>query len=119
MSFLLKPMTITEPRFYHWGEKISAFTADDRLVMSFGSPVANVPFTIEELQNFVCTLEQAIDDEPNFRQRMALNTIKIIFQSSLKIAQRDYEEIIEKAPVGADLEEYMLSYARAVKAGAF
>jgi len=116
-----KQMTVASPSFYRWGsnKELSAFTADNRLVMSMGSPIANVFITVAELQSFVCTLEQAIDDEPNAGQRFALSTIKIIFQASLKQAQKDYEKIVEEAPAGADLEEYMLSYARAVKAGAF
>ncbi len=111
-------MTVSSPTFYHWGDKLSAFTADNRLVMSMGSPLANVPITIAELQSFVCTLEQAIEDEPNTRQRVALGTIKIIFEASLRQAENDYAEIIKTAPTGTDLEEYMLSYARAVKGGA-
>lgn len=117
MSFRFKPMTTTAPKFYHWGEKLSAFTSDNRLVMSFGSPITHIPFNIAELQGFVCTLEQAIDDEPNAKQRIALGAIKIIFEASLKIAKRDHEEIVSNAPVGADLEEYMLNYANAVKNG--
>ena len=115
MSFLFQQMTAS---FYHWGEKLSAFTSDNRLVMSFGSPIASVPITVKELQDFVCALEQAIDDEPNCKQRIALGSIKHIFQASLKQAQKDHERIIEEAPTGADLEEYMLSYARAIKEGA-
>ena len=115
MSFLFQQMTAS---FYHWGEKLSAFTSDNRLVMSFGSPIASVPITVKELQDFVCVLEQAIDDEPNCKQRIALGSIKHIFQASLKQAQKDHERIIEEAPTGADLEEYMLSYASAIKEGA-
>jgi len=120
MPFRFKQMTVASPSFYRWGlnKELSAFTADNRLVMSFGSPIANVPITVAELQSFVCTLEQAIDDEPNVKQRIALGSIKHIFQASLKQAQKDYEKIVEEAPTGADLEEYMLSYARAIKEGA-
>jgi len=112
-------MTTASPSFYRWGlnKELSAFTSDNRLVMSFGSPIASVPITVKELQDFVCTLEQAIDDEPNIKQRIAFGSIKHIFQASLKQAQKDYESIVEEAPTGTDLEEYMLSYARAVKEG--
>lgn len=113
MSFRFKKMTA---KFYHWGEKLSAFS-DDRLVMSFGSPIASVPITVKELQDFVCTLEQAIDDEPNVKQRIALGSIKHIFQASLKQAQRDHETILREAPTGSDLEEYMMNYANAIKNG--
>ena len=121
MPFLFKAMTTASPSFYRWGsnEELSVFTADNRLVMSLGSPIANVPITIAELQNFVCTLEQAIDDEPNIKQCLALGSIKHIFQASLKQAQKDHEQIVKEAPTGADLEEYMLSYSRAIKEGAF
>ena len=113
MSFRFKKMTA---KFYHWGEKLSAFS-EGRLVMSFGSPIASVPITVKELQDFVCTLEQAIDDEPNIKQRIALGSIKHIFQASLKQAQRDHETILQEAPTGADLEEYMMNYANAIKNG--
>jgi len=120
MPFLLKTMNTASPSFYRWGSKqeLSAFTADNRLVMSMGSPIANVPITIKELQSFVCTLEQAMEDEANAAQRFDLNTIRLIFQSSLKQAQKDYEEVVSEAPTGTDLEEYMLAYARAVQGGA-
>jgi hypothetical protein len=120
MPFPFKQMTAASPSFYRWGlnKELSVFTADNRLAMSLGSPIANVPIAIAELQSFVCTLEQAIDDEPNVKQRIALSSIKHIFQASLKQAQKDYEKIVEEAPTGTDLEEYMLSYARAVKEGA-
>jgi hypothetical protein len=37
---------------------------------------------------------------------------------ALKKHQEQHAEFIEEAPTGADLEEYMLSYANAIKGGA-
>jgi aminopeptidase-like protein len=118
MPFLFQAMTVASPSFRRYGEKLSAFTADNRLVMSFGSPMVNVPVSIKELQEFICSLEQAIDDEPSIGQRFAFLSMKSIFEAALKQAQRDYDEMVSEAPTGADLEEYMLAYARAVQKGA-
>jgi len=117
MSFRFKQMTT---RFYHWlGEEggISAFRGNN-LMMSLGSPMVNVSVSLQELQEFICTLEKASDEEPNVVQQMALNSIRYVFEAALKHHKQDHEALVAEAPTGADLEEYLLAYARAVKEGA-
>jgi hypothetical protein len=117
MPFRLKEMTT---RFYHWlGQEggISAFRGNS-LMMSLGSPMVNVNISLQELQEFICTLEKASDEEPNAVQQIALNSIRHVFEAALKHHKKDHEALVEEAPTGADLEEYMLAYARAVKEGA-
>jgi hypothetical protein len=117
MPFLFKAMTT---RFYHWlGEEggISAFHGNN-LVMSLGSPMVNVNISLQELQEFICTLEKASDEEPNAVQQFALDAIRHVFEAALQHHEKDHEALVEEAPTGADLEEYLLSYARAIKEGA-
>jgi hypothetical protein len=117
MPFLFQTMTT---RFYHWlGEQggITAFRGNN-LVMSFGSPMVNVDISLQELQEFICTLEQAVDEEPNVVQQLALNAICHVFKAALEHHKKDHEALVEEAPTGADLEEYLLAYARAIKEGA-
>jgi hypothetical protein len=117
MPFLFQTMTT---RFYHWlGEEggISAFHGNN-LVMSLGSPMVNVNISLQELQEFICTLEKAADEEPNVVQQIALNSIRHVFQAALHYHKKDHEALVKEAPTGADLEEYLLAYARAVKEGA-
>lgn len=85
--------------------------------MNLGSPVVNRSFTLEDIQEYICTLEQAIDDEPNYGQKLGLQRILCSFLVSLDILKENHEAFVQEAPTGADLEEYLLSYARAVKGG--
>lgn len=117
MPFRFKEMTT---RFYHWlGQEggISAFHGNN-LVMSLGSPMVNVNISLQELQEFICTLEKASDEEPNVVQQMALDAIRHVFEAALQHHKKDHEALVEEAPTGADLEEYLFAYARAVKEGA-
>lgn len=96
---------------------ITAFSSDNKLVMNLGSPIVSRSFTAQEIQEYICTLEQAIDDEPNVGQKVGLQRILCSFLVSLDILKQNHEAFIQEAPTGADLEEYLLSYARAVKGG--
>lgn len=86
--------------------------------MSMGEPLVQRHFTVNELQEFVCTLEKAIEEEPNFTQRLALQRILCCFVVSIDTLKENHEEFMQYAPTGADLEEYMMSYCKAIK-GAF
>jgi hypothetical protein len=114
----IPPVTMTV-KFYHFipDKGISAFK-DDSILMSLGSPVIETFLTIAELQKHLQTLEQAIDDEPSYGQRIGLQSIHDMLSYALKKHQEQHAEFIEEAPTGADLEEYMLSYANAIKGGA-
>ena len=106
MPFRFKEMTA---RFYHWlGQEggISAFHGNN-LVMSLGSPMVNVNISLQELQEFICTLEKASDEEPNVVQQIALNSIRHVFQAALK-HHKDHEALVADAPTGADLENICL-----------
>jgi len=106
--------------FYHWlgeGGGISAFY-QDRMIMSFGSPMVSLTVSLQELQAFICTLEKAVAEEPNLVQQSALDAIRCVLQVALTHHKHEYEDFIQEAPTGPDLEEYMLAYARAIKDGA-
>jgi len=86
--------------------------------MCFGQPMVTRSFSMNDLQEYICTLEKAIDEEPNVVQQLALDRIRCAFVVSLDMLKENHEELCKEAPTGADFEEYLLSYARAVKGGA-
>lgn len=98
------------------GADISAFN-DRKLVMSMGEPVVARHFTVKELQEYICTLEQAIEDEPKFGQRLGLQRIHCALTISLDALKQNHEEFCKAAPSGADFEEYLSFYNNAVKGG--
>lgn len=85
--------------------------------MSFGQPVVTRSFSMNDLQEYICTLEKAIDEEPNVVQQLALDRIRCAFIVSLDMLKENHEELCKEAPSGADFEEYLFSYARAIKEG--
>ncbi len=85
--------------------------------MSFGQPVVTRSFSMNDLQEYICTLEKAIDEEPNVVQQLALERIRCAFVVSLDMLKENHEELCKEAPSGADFEEYLFSYARAIKKG--
>lgn len=95
---------------------ISAFKDGD-LAMSFGSPMITRSFSMEDLQEYICTIEKAIDEEPNLVQQMALGRIRSAFVVSLEMLKENHEELCKEAPTGADFEEYLMNYNNAVKGG--
>lgn len=98
---------------YGSNEKLHAFDKHQNMVMAFGSPVVTRYFTLEELQEFIVTIEKAIDEEPNFIQRMGLQRILCVLMASLDQIRQNHEAFVEEAPCGEDLEEYMFEFARA------
>jgi len=98
------------------GRPVSAFK-DGELAMSFGQPMVSRSFSMADLQEYICTLEKAIEEEPNVVQQLALDRIRCAFVVSLDILKQNHEELCKEAPTGADFEEYLLSYARAIKGG--
>ena len=96
---------------------VSAFKDGD-LAMSFGQPMITRSFSMADLQEYICTIERAIDEEPNVVQQLALNRIRCAFVVSLDMLKENHEELCKEAPTGADFEEYLMSYNNAVKGGA-
>lgn len=113
---LLQPtMTVSFQRFLP-DKPLSAFY-DGRIRMSFGSPIVECHITVRELQGFIVTLEQAIEDEPNFTQRHALEHILGVMKASYLLHLEQHEELVKEAPAGPDFEEYLMNYAKAVQQG--
>ena len=108
-------MTVSFHRFLP-DRPLSAFY-NGHIRMSFGSPIVECPITVLELQSFICTLEQAITEEPSFAQRRGLEHIASVFRAGLQAHERQHEQLMNEAPEGADFEEYMMNYAKAVQQG--
>jgi hypothetical protein len=98
-------------------QPVSAFKDGD-LAMSFGQPMITRSFSMADLQEYICTIEKAIDEEPNLVQQLALNRIRCAFVVSLDMLKENHEELCKEAPTGADFEEYLMNYNNAVKGGA-
>jgi hypothetical protein len=96
---------------------VSAFK-DNELAMSFGQPMVTRSFSMADLQEYICTIEKAIDEEPNLVQQLALDRIRCAFVVSLDMLKENHEELCKEAPTGADFEEYLMNYNNAVKGGA-
>jgi hypothetical protein len=94
---------------------VSAFNAEGEMVMSLGKPVVQAYLTLDELQESICTLERAIEDEPSFAQRMGLERILCRLLASVAMIKENHEQFLQDAPSGADLEEYLTTYSQAVK----
>lgn len=95
---------------------VSAFKDGD-LAMSFGQPMITRSFSMNDLQEYICTIEKAIDEEPNLVQQLALDRIRCAFVVSLGMLKENHEELCKEAPTGADFEEYLMSYNNAIKGG--
>jgi hypothetical protein len=95
---------------------VSAFKDGD-LAMSFGQPMITRSFSMNDLQEYICTIEKAIDEEPNLVQQLALDRIRCAFVVSLDMLKENHEELCKEAPTGADFEEYLMSYNNAIKGG--
>ena len=87
------------------------------MTMYFGQPVVNRSFTLNDLQEYICTIEKAIEEEPNLVQQLALERIRCAFVVSLDMLKENHEELCKEAPTGADFEEYLMNYNNAVKGG--
>lgn len=110
--------TIVTVSFNHIlpNQPVSAFK-DGELAMHFGQPMVTRSFSMADLQEYICTIEKAIDEEPNFVQQMALERIRCAFVVSLEMLKENHEELQKEAPTGADFEEYLTSYNNAIKGG--
>lgn len=110
--------TIVTVSFYHLlpNQPVSAFK-DGELAMHFGQPMVTRSFSMNDLQEFICTIEKAIDEEPNVVQQLALERIRCAFVVSLDMLKENHEELQKEAPLGADFEEYLMNYNNAIKGG--
>ena len=110
--------TIVTVSFNHLlpNQPVSAFK-DGELAMHFGQPMVTRSFSMADLQEYICTIEKAIDEEPNLVQQMALERIRCAFVVSLEMLKENHEELQKEAPLGADFEEYLMNYNNAIKGG--
>ena len=98
---------------------ISAFTDDGQLLMNCGSPIVEWSFRIDDLQEYIQTLERAIDEEPSMAQRMGLEHSLICLSCAYKHHQKQHQQVLTEAPTGQDLEEYLTFYAASIKNNTF
>lgn len=87
------------------------------MIMTAGKPVIQWYLAVPEVQEFIQTLEKAYDEEPNYLQRDCLQRIICTLKASLYVHQKQHDEFVANAPSGADLEEYLFAYTKAMSAG--
>lgn len=87
------------------------------MAMCFGDPTVMRSFSMKDLQEYICTIEKAIDEEPNLVQQLALERILYAFITSLDMIKQNHEDLCKEAPTGADFEEYLMNYNKAIQGG--
>ena len=96
-------------------EAISAFNGEGEMVMVFGLPTTDRFITLADIQQFVPTLEKAIDEEPNLMQKIALGSILSFFMATEDLIHKKHEAFVQEAQDGNELQEYLMNYAKFVK----
>lgn len=113
-------MALTFHRFIE--NDLSVFTEDHQMIMCSNDPVVSAYLNASNLQNWMTTLEKAIEEEPNIPQMLALREILFFFQYHHKKLKEQHESIIEKHqesittdhPTSEDFQEYLMYYTRSI-----
>jgi len=92
----------------------SAFTNDNRLVMSMGRPLISTYLSVKEIQEWMTTLEEIMDVPSMACHRYHLQTIYFTCKGALKRHNEEHAEVVSEAPTAEDLQEYLASYAVAI-----
>lgn len=85
-----------------------------RLAMSGGAPYVEWGFCIEQLQQWLTTMEETISQEANAHNRSHLEGILFSLRAAHARHSEQHEEIITDAPNADDLQAYLSAYAAAV-----
>lgn len=107
--------------FSHINGQMTVFDKSDKILMLCNKPVVQRYFTLEDIQHYICVLEQAISDERRIERRFGLQDVLSAFIVSLEILKENHEAFIAEAqaedateaPSEKDLEAYLL-YARSI-----
>jgi len=89
-----------------------------KVIMAYGNPVVETSFHVKELQEYLQTLEKAIEEEPNFIQKMALERLRIALLVVYTKHKEEHDDALASAPTSDDLAEYLMFYSASVKADA-
>ena len=92
---------------------ISAFTPDNRLVMHYGSPRVSWSFSVDNLENWLTTIEEIVNIVPP-AHRYALENLYFSLKAAHQRHQQEHEEVVTEAPTSDDLMSYLTAYSAAM-----
>lgn len=93
---------------------ISAFTADQRLVMSGSAPCVAWSFRIKELEDWLTTLEEIMVSEPLLPHRRIFEGLYFSLKAAHVKHEEQHNEIVTDAPTVDDLMEYLAAYSASI-----
>ena len=96
-------------------QKASAFIHTDhgcQIVMNMGEPTVAWSFRVADLQQWITSLE-----ELPVEQRWQLNGLMCHLMAAHDKHKEQDQYVIDNAPSAQDLEDYLLDYSAAVRAG--
>jgi aminopeptidase-like protein len=100
-------------RFETLDQSVSAFTPDGKLVMNYGRPCVAWGFSITDLEEWLTTIEETINDIPP-AHRWALERLYFSLKGAHEQHKREHEAVVTDAPSSDDLMSYLASYAAAM-----
>jgi len=96
----------------------SAFTSDNKLVMSNGSPTVATYVAVNKIENWLTTIEEAVSLPRMAPHRYDLEDIYFFLKATLKKHEEQHIDVVTSAPTEADLIEYLAAYAASAAASA-
>ena len=91
----------------------SAFTPEGKLVMNFGKPCVAWGFSVVDLEQWLTTIEETINDIPP-AHRWSFERLYFSLKAAHKKHQEEHEEVVTEAPTQDDLMSYLTSYSAAM-----
>ena len=92
---------------------VSAFTADNKLVMNYGSPYVSWGFSVDKLEDWLTTIEEIVNIVPP-AHRYALENLYFSLKAAHMRHQKEHEEVVTEAPTSDDLMSYLTAYSAAM-----
>ena len=93
---------------------VSAFTANNRLVMNGDHPTVSTFLRVKEMHDWVTTLEEVMVQPNMAHHRYHLEAMYFAFKGAIRRHQEEHAEVVSEAPTAEDLLEYLVSYSRAI-----
>ena len=92
---------------------VSAFTADNKLVMNYGSPYVSWGFSVDKLEDCLTTIEEIVNIVPP-AHRYALENLYFSLKAAHMCHQKEHEQVVTEAPTSDDLMSYLTAYSAAM-----
>lgn len=90
---------------------VSAFTANQHLVMNGNTPCVAWSFRIKSLEDWLTTLEEIMLHKDMASHRRTIEGLYFSLKAAHNKHKEQHEEIVTEAPTADDLMEYLAAYA--------